>query len=171
MTVLDLDPPPPALRLVCSNGSSATRYWRYRSTTPLYGDARELFQQVLQFALENQITIDPDSLRVVLGTKQAMSAVPARAFSAAAIWQLMFVDVVSSCRTRRLDVPAGCASALVSIVEYLDASDSFHATSDSVTDLYDAIDECTGGWIDDLDPSTPRKAPRSLRSRRGTKRT
>ena len=171
MTVLDFDPPQPALRLVCSNGSAATRDSRYRSTTPLYGDARELYQQVLQYSLGNQITIDPDSLRVVLGTKQAMSAAPARVFSAAGIWQLMFVDVVASCRTRKLDVPTGCANALIRTIDYLDASDSFHPTSDSLGDLYDAIDECTGGWVDDLHPTTPRKARRSLRSERGTKRT
>ena len=171
MTVLDLDPPQPALRLVSSNGPAPARDSRYRSTTPLYGDARELFQQVLQYALEHRVTIDPDSLRMVLGTKQAMTAVPARAFTAAGIWQLMFVDVVASCRTRKLDVPPGCASALIRTIEYLDSSNSFHKTSDSVGDLYDAVDECTGGWVDDLHPTTPPRARRSLRSGRGTKRT
>ena len=171
MTVLDLDPPHPTLRLVSSNGLATTRDSRYRSTTPLYGDARELFQQVLQYALEHQVAIDPDSLRVVLGTKQAMSAAPAGSFSAAGIWQLMFVDVVASCRNRKLDVPAGCASALIRTIDYLDASDSFHSLSDPVGDLYDAIDECSGGWVDDLHPSTPTKARRSVPSDRGTKRT
>ena len=171
MTVLDLDPPQPALRLVSSNGSTAARDVRYRSTTPLYGDARELFRQVLQFALEHQVTIDADALRVVLGTKQSLSAAPARAFSAAGIWQLMFVDVVASCRNRKLVVPAGCADALLHTIEYLDASQSFHELSDRVDALYDAIDECTGGWVDDLHPTTPSKARRSLRSGRGTKRT
>ena len=171
MTVLDLDPPQPALRLVSSNGPTATRDARYRSTTTLYGDARELFGQVLQFALEHRVTIDADALRVVLGTKQSLSAAPARAFSAAGIWQLMFVDVVASCHNRKLDVPTGCAGALLHTVEYLEASQSFHYLSDPVDDLYDAIDECTGGWVDDLHPSTPTKARRSLRSSRGTKRT
>lgn len=171
MTVLDLDPPQPTLRLVSSNGSAASRDARYRSTTPLYGDARELFQQVLQFALQHRITIDADALRVVLGTKQSLSAAPARAFSAAGIWQLMFVDIVASCRTRKLDVPSGCASALLHVIEYLEATASFHELSDPAHELYDAIDECTGGWVDDLHPTTPSKARRSLRSGRGTKRT
>jgi len=171
MTVLDLDPPQHPLRLVSSNGPVPTRNSRYRKTTPLYGDARELYRQVLQFALEHQIPIDADALRVVLGTKQSLSAIPARAFSAAGIWQLMFVDVVASCRTRKLDVPAGCANALLHTIEYLEATRTFHELSDLTDDLYDAIDECTGGWVDDLHPTAPSKARRSLRSGRGSKRT
>jgi hypothetical protein len=58
----------------------------------------------------------------------------------------------------------------VRVIEFLDTTDSFHEQSDPVDDLYDAIDECTGGWVDDH-PSTPTKAPRSLRSKRGSKRT
>ncbi|MFT4597315.1 MAG: hypothetical protein ACI9TF_001563 [Paracrocinitomix sp.] len=171
MTVLDLDPPQPALHLVSSNGSTAARDPRYRSTTPLYGDARELFGQVLQFALQHRVMIDADALRMVLGTKQSLSGAPAHAFSAEGIWQLMFVDVVASCRNRKLDVPIGCADALLFTIEYLEASQSFHDLNDPVDDLYDAIDECTGRWVDDLHPWTPRKARRSLRSGRGTKLT
>ncbi len=170
MTVLDLDPPHSALRLVCSNGQPAARDQRYRTSTPLYGEARELYHQVLQGALAAQCSIDPDALRVVLATKQATSGTPIRAFSAASIWQLMFVDVVAWCRNRKLDVPERGATALLRVVEYLDTTNGFHETSDPADDLYDAIDECTGGWTDDH-PSMPAKAPRSLRSRRGSKRT
>jgi hypothetical protein len=171
MTVLDLDPPHPVLRLVSSNGSTAGRDPRYRATTPLYGDARELFGQVLQFALQHRVTIDADALRIVLGTKQSLSGAPAHAFSAEGIWQLMFVDVAASCRNRKLDVPTGCADALLLTIEYLEASQSFHELNDPIDDLYEAIDECTGGWVDDLHTSTPSKARRSLRSGRGTKHT
>ena len=122
-------------------------------------------------AVERGDAVDADSLRVVLATKQATTGAPARAFSAAGIWQLMFVDIVASCRTRKLDVPTGCASALLRTIEYLESSHSFHELSDPTDDLYDAIDECTGGWIDDQHPTTPSKARRSLRSGRGTKRT
>ncbi|MFB0901537.1 MAG: hypothetical protein QMB08_06075 [Acidimicrobiales bacterium] len=171
MTVLDLDPPQPALHLVSSTGSTVARNPRYRSATPLYGDARELFRQVLQFTLEHQVTIDVDALRLVLCTKQSLSATSACTFSAAGIWQLIFIDIVAICHNHKLDVPTGCANALLRTVEYLEASQSFHERSDPVDDLYDAIDECTGELVHDLRPSTPSKARRSLRSSRGTKRT
>ena len=171
MTVLDFDPPQSGLRLVSSNGTVPARDPRYRTSTPLYGEARSLYRDVLQSALERQCPIDPDALRVVLATKQATSAAPARAFSAAGIWQLMFVDVVAWCRNRKLDLPTGCATALIRVIEHLDLTDSFHELSDSVDELYDAIDECTGGWLDEPHPSTPTKARRSLRSGRGSKRS
>jgi len=168
MTVLHLDPPP--LKLVSSNGSTPERDHRYRSSTPLQGPARALYCEVLQAALAGGFVVDPDALRVVLATKQATSAAPIRAFTSAAVWQLMFVDVVAWCRNRKLDVPTSCASALVRIVEHLETTRSFHPDSDSVEDLYDAIDECTGGWIDDH-PSTAGTSRRSLRSKRGSKRS
>lgn len=170
MTVLDLDPPHSALRLVSSTGHAQSRDLRYRTSTPLQGEARALYREVLQSALATQRSIDADALRVVLATKQATSGAPARAFSSTAIWQLMFVDVVAWCRNRKLDVPTRCATALIRIIEHLDMTNSFDDTSDSVEDLYEAIDDCTGGWVDDH-PSTPTKAPRSLRSTRGSKRT
>jgi hypothetical protein len=171
MTVLDFDPPQPSLRLVSSNGPAAHRNLRYRTSTPLYGEARELYRDVLEFAFEHQTTIDPDALRVVLATKQATTAAPGRAFSATGIWQLMFVDIVTWCTNRKLDVPLGCATALIRVVEYLEATSSFDELSDRVDDLYEAIDECTGGWTDDPHPTTPAKGRRSLPSERDTKRT
>lgn len=171
MTVLDFDPPHASLRLVSSNGSPTHRDHRYRTSTPLYGDARELYRDVLEFAFEHQIAIDPDALRVVLATKQATTAVPAHSFSTTGIWQLMFVDIVTWCSNRKLDVPVGCATALIRVVDYLQATDRFDERSDRADDLYDAIDECTGGWADDPHPSTPVKGRRSLRSDRGPKRT
>lgn len=175
MTILDFDPPQPTLRLVSSNGSASARDVRYRDHTPLYGPARDLYRQVLQFALAHRVSIDPDALRVVLATKQATTAASARAFSTSAIWQLMFVDVVAWCRNRKLEVPRGCATALTRVVEYLEASATFDALSDPAADLYDAIDECTGGWVDDEphpSASRPSRASRrSLRSGRGPKRT
>ena len=170
MTVLDLDPPRHTLRLVSSTGPAQARDMRYRTSTPLQGQARDLYRQVLQSALASQCSIDPDALRVVLATKQATSGAPVRAFSAEAIWQLMFVDVVAWCRNRKLDVPRRCATALICIVDHLDTTNSFDPCSDPVDDLYDAIDECTGGWVDDH-PSTPRPPRRSIRSTRGSKRT
>jgi len=171
MTVLDLDPPPPALRLVSTNGLQATRRdHRYRSNAQLHGQARELYGQVLQASLEWQQPICADSLRVVLAVKQATSAAPTRAFSATEIWQLMFVDIVAWCRNRQLDVPAGCTTALIRTIDYLDATDSFSPHSDTTAELLEAIDECTGGWVDEH-PASPRKARRSLRSDRGPKRT
>ncbi len=170
MTVLDLDPPHHALRLVSSTGSAESRDLRYRTSTPLQGKARELYREVLQAALASQRSVDADALRVVLATKQATSGAPIRAFSSAAIWQLMFVDVVAWCGNRRLQVPTRCATALIRVIEHLDTTNTFDDLSDPVDDLYDAIDECTGGWVDDH-PATPTKAPRSLRSTRGSKRT
>ena len=173
MTVLELDPPPPALRLVSTNGQSATRDHRYRTSAPLYGEARDLYRHVLQFALETGTAVDADALRVVLATKQTTSAAPVRAFSATAIWQLMFVDVVTWCRNRQLDVPVGCSVALIRIVDYLEHTSTFDPHSDSAIQLYDAIDECTGGWVDDH-PTAPTRSSRprrSLRSTRGPKRT
>lgn len=171
MTVLDFDPPHASLRLVSSTGSAAHRDPRYRSNTPLYGDARALYRDVLEFAFEHQTTIDPDALRVALATKQATTAVSARAFSATGIWQLMFVDIVTWCSNRKLDVPVGCATALIRVLDYLEATSSFDDLSDRVDDLYEAIDECTGGWTDDPHPSTPVRGRHSLRSERGSKRT
>lgn len=170
MTVLDLDPPPSPLRLVSSNGPTTPRTTRHRSSSPLHGSARVLYCEILQAAIAARAAVDPDALRVVLATKQATTAAPIRAFTAEAIWQLMFVDVVAWCRNRRLDAPAGCAAALIRIVEHLESTDSFDVASDPVDELYDAIDECTGGWVDDH-PSTAGRTTRSLRSKRGTKRT
>lgn len=170
MTVLELDPPNSPLRLVSSNGSTPQRDLRYRSSSPLHGTARALYREILEAAVAGRVPVDPDALRVVLATKQATSAAPIRAFTAAAIWQLMFVDVVAWCRNRRLEVPTGCATALIRVVEHLESTDSFDGAGDPVDELYDAIDECTGGWVDDH-PSTAGSTPRSLRSKRGTKRT
>jgi len=174
MTVLDLDSPHRRLRLVSTNGSAPIRDTRYRTHAPLYGQARDLYRQVLQASLQNGTAIDTNALRVVLATKQATTAGPARAFSAATIWQLMFVDIVAWCRTRHLDVPTGCARALTSVIDYLHAHDLLHDLSDDALALYDAIDECTGGWAaDESAPASasPAKARRSLPSHRGPKRT
>jgi hypothetical protein len=170
MTVLDLDPPQKSLRLVATNGQTATRDSRYRSGATLYCDARSLYRQVLQASLVCGESIDADALRVVLATKQANMAGSIRCFTAANIWQLMFVDVVAWCRNRRLDVPPDCAHAITSVIGYLDATDGFDAASDSVDALYDAVDECTGGWSDDH-PTTRGGVRRSLQSRRGSKRS
>jgi len=170
MTVLNLNPPHTGLRLVATNGQSASRATRLRTSTPLYGDARALYQQVLQAALARGGTLDPDALRVVLAAKQATTATPMQAWTSSGIWQLMFVDIVSWCRNRRLDVPPTCARALAATVTYLDQSNTLHETSDDIHELLDAIDECTGGWVDMPSP-TPAKPSRSLRSSRGTKRT
>lgn len=169
MTVLNLNPPHTGLRLVATNGQSAVRASRLRTSTPLYGGARTLYQQVLQAALAEGETVDPDALRVVLAAKQATTASPMQAWTGSGIWQLMFVDIVSWCRNRRLDVPPTCARALAATITYLDQTNALHATSDDIHELFEAIDECTGGWVDD--PSAPRRSARSLRSNRGTKRT
>lgn len=177
MTATDLDPPP-TLRLVASNDAAlSTHDSRYRHSSPLYGEARELYRQVLESALASGQLLDRDALRVVLATKQATTATPIRAFTASQIWQLMFVDVVTWCRNRKLEVPYRAAGALIQVIDHLDATGGFAAPSDPVPDLYDALDECTGGWVDDhpsrARPAAPRKTTgrRSLRSERGSKRT
>lgn len=178
MTVLDLTPPQPQLRLVSNNDvpNANQRDHRYRTAATLRGDARVLYQEVLQFALQQGISIDADALRVVLATKQATSALPARAFSAPAIWQLMFVDVLTWCRNRQLDVPSGCAAALNAVLFVLHTTERLDVDrSDSYEMLCDALDECTGGgWVDDSHPSSAGPSSsgtrRSLRSRRGPKR-
>jgi len=172
MTVLDLDPPQRSLRLVSSNDNAPARDHRYRSGAVLAGDARSLYSQVLQTALVEQVAINPDALRVVLATKQATQACSAHTFTAAGIWQLMFVDVLTWCQNRQLDVPSGCATALQCVLHYLDTHELLASQGDDIYDLYDAIDECTGGWAEPEHPSaTPAKARRSLRSSRGRKST
>jgi len=177
MTVLDLDPPQPSLRLVSTNGSAQPRSNRLRASAPLYGAARDLYRQVLEAALASNRRVDPDALRVVLATKQGTTAADPRSFSATGIWQLMFVDVVAWCRNRQLDVPVGCSHALTEVIAYLDSIDALDASSDCAEVLFDAIDECTGGWVDDLhppdhsSPSSPARSRRSLRSSRGPKRS
>jgi len=175
MTVLDFDPPPPNLRLVSTTGVVPARTTRLRTSATLYGAARDLYREVLEFSLTHQRRVDADALRVVLATKQATCASSARGFSSAGIWQLMFVDVVAWCRNRQLDVPSGCAHALTEIVAYLDVTESFDPLSDPADTLFEAIDECTGGWADEPHPcdsqpsSSPARARRSLRSGRGPK--
>jgi len=169
MTVLDIDPPP-TLRLVSTNGQAAAGISRYRASAPLYGPARNLYRHVLQHCLGQKRPIDADALRVVLATRQGTSAASAREFTASSIWQLMFVDVVAWCRNRQLDVPVGCATALIRVVEYLDETGTFAVRSDTPQELFDAIDECTGGWVDEPVPARS-NAHRSLPSTRGPKRT
>jgi len=155
MTVLDLTPPQPNLRLVADNTSAATTTTppagdrRYRAEAKLHGDARSLYHHTLSYALAAQQPINADALRVVLAAKQATTALPARVFTAETIWQLMYVDIVSWCRNRQLRIPKGCARALCITIEMLDETHKFDAESDPVSDLYDAVDECTGGWHDD----------------------
>ena len=180
MTVLDFDPPQRTLRLVASSGAAApARDHRYRQSAVVHGQARDLYREVLQASLASQIPINPDALRVILATKQTTTASPARSFSATGIWQLLFVDVVTWCRNRQLAVPEGCASALLRVIEHLDTTDTFDQDSDQAWRLYDAIDECTGGWVEDLHPAQPpsRKKAKparrrsSLPSKRGSQRT
>lgn len=171
MTVIDLDPPQPPLRLVSSTGASFVRDHRYRAGAQLGRDARELFREVLQDALEFGSPIDPDALRVVLAAKQANHPGPIRHFTGTAIWQLMFVDVIGWCRTRQLTVPTDAADALRAIVEYLSQAEAFAPGSDLPNSLYHAIDECTGGWLEtDVGPVRGER-PRSIRSQRGPKRS
>ena len=172
MTVLfDLDPPHRPLRLVSSTGQP-TRDHRYRSGATLGGDARVLYREVLQASLEHGVSLNADALRVILATKQGTQPTSARTFTAAGIWQLMFVDVVTWCRNRQLEVPPGCAAALCAVLQHLDETDTLDPASDFVHDLYDAVDECTGGWVDpEPTPAIPGKARRSLRSGRGPKRS
>lgn len=170
MTVLDLDPPQPLLRLVSTNAQAATRDPRYRASASLRGDARALYREVLQAALEWGEPIEADALRVILAVRQSTSASPTRLVTSSAIWQLMFVDVVAWCRNRHLDVPDGCAQALGATIDYLNASDTFESGSDSAAELHEAIDECTGGWSE-THPTSSRAPRRSLRSQRGPKRS
>lgn len=171
MTVTDLDPPRTQLHLISSTGSSPGRDRRYRAGALLGREARALFREVLQSALESGSPIDPDALRVVLAAKQANHPGPIRHFTSTAIWQLMFVDVAGWCRARQLSVPNDAVKALSATIDHLATTDTFALDSDGLNSLCVAIDECTGGWPDSGGPPLPTRRPGSVRSQRGPKRT
>lgn len=168
MSTVEIDPPPQALRLVSSQGERTTRDRRYRHAASLGFAGRQLHRDVLQFALSTGRTIDADALRVVLATKQTHDPGDARRVTAAGVWQLLFVDVVTWCRNRRLPTPDGVSAAVESLIDYLEATQTFAAGSDSPAALRGAFDECTGGWdLTDPTPERSTRRSRSVRSARG----
>jgi len=168
MSTLEIDPPPQALRLVSSHGARSQRDHRYRQAANLGLAGRELHRELLQHALRSGRAIDTDALRVVLAAKQANDPGAIRRFTAAGIWQLLFVDVVSWCRNRRLPTPSGVTPAVSLLVDYLESTATLAAGSDSPNALRAAIDECTGGWdVTDPTPTRSTRRKRSVRSGRG----
>lgn len=159
MEQLVLDPPAPALRLVVSRELPG-RDQRYRQSTELGAEARRVHRRVLEWAMAQaigQVRLDPDALRVVLAVRQSRHVGPATRFTTSDVWQLMMVDIVAWCRSRRLEVPQGCAAAILLTMQALHDLGELHPDSDDITELELALDECTGGWID-LEPTAP--APR-----------
>lgn len=170
MTVLHFDPPPRALRLVDTTGESSERDPRYRDGARLFGEARSLYREVLRTSLSAGQAIDPDALRVVLAALRASHAGPIRRFTGSLIWQLLFIDVITWCRNRHLDPPQGCVEALAATIRHLELSGTLDVSSEHIDDLYDAIDDCTGGWSERTQQTTPGGVRRSLTSKRGPKR-
>jgi hypothetical protein len=158
MTQLVLDPPHPALHLVASNPQSGSdrRVTRHRREAVLGAISRRLYRDTLAWSLQHGGQVNPDALRVVLAARQDRQAAPATRFTTDDIWRLMMVDVVAWCRARRLDVPPGCAHALLLLIATIRDDDGFHPDSDDLADLEYAIDECTGGWSDPHHPTTAR---------------
>ena len=156
MTQLVLDPPPPALRLVASNPPpGADRpVTRYRREAILGAASRRLYRNTLAWSLQHGGQVSPDALRVVLAARQDRQAAPTCRFTTEDIWRLMMVDVVAWCRARRLDVPPGCAHALLLLIATIGDDDGFHPDSDELVDLEQAVNECTGGWSDAGHPTT-----------------
>ncbi len=143
MTVLQLDQPR-QLRLVSSSGRPRIRRSRYRDTANLGLESRRLLNELLRARLATGQPVDADAARVVLAARQNHHVGPAHRFTAELIWQLVFVDILSWCRTRRLNVPDGIAAALAAIVTHLHTTGQLHPSSDSIGELLTAIDECTG---------------------------
>lgn len=167
MSILDLDPP--RLRLVSSSGSPA-RQRRYRDQANLGPQAAALYRQVLSASLASGEPVDPDGLRVVLAVHQTHSGGRLFRLTAQTIWRLLFVDVVTWAKAHHLPVPPETTLALVALVEHLVESGRLDPDSDPPHELYDAIDECTGGWTDRAPSRRPAsEVGRSLPSRRGPK--
>lgn len=161
MTATHTDQPRP-LRLVASSGQSVSPS-RHRAATNLGRAARHLQRCTLQHALANGHPVTADAVRVLLAVKQTTQAGEIKRFTCTGIWQLLFVDVVTWCRNRRLPVPADTAKALIAIIAYLDASDGFAEGSDTAAALFDAVDECTGGLTEPAPREPTFPAPRSRR--------
>lgn len=158
MEQLVLDPPAPNLRLVVSREQPA-RDPRYRSGAELGSDARAVFRRVLEWSLaerHGQIQVEADSLRVVMAVRQSRHVGPANLLTVDGVWRLMMSDILVWCRARRLDVPHGCAAAILLTIQALDDLGQLHPDSDDRAELEMALDECTGGWID-LEPRPPAK--------------
>jgi hypothetical protein len=170
MTVLHFDPPPRALRLVATGANATERDRRYRNGARLFGDARALYGDVLRESLSSGQAIDPDALRVVLAALQTSHAGPIRRFTGSLIWQLLFVDVITWCRNRHLNPPEGCVEALAATIRYLELSGTLDPLGDHIDELYDALDDCTGGWSERTQRPTPGGVRGSLPSKRGPKR-
>jgi len=159
MTQLVLDPPRPALRLIASNTGAGTerpsrRHRRHRREAVLSAPSRALYRQALEWSVHHGAQVDPDALRVILAARQDRQAAPVNRFTTDDIWRLMMVDAVAWCRARRLEIPTGCAHALIVLIATIHDVDGFHPDSDAFRDLEHAIEECTGGWADRHDPTT-----------------
>lgn len=161
MTVLHLDQPR-QLRLVRSSSSAPNsaetrrssqqvfpnrgraRGSRYRQQAQLSSESRRLLHDVLCGRLAAGQPINADAVRVILAARQTNHSRSAHWFTSELIWQLVFVDIVAWCRTRRLAVPEQIPAALAAIVLQLHVSEQLDAASDPIGELLNAIDECTG---------------------------
>jgi len=119
---------------------------RYRASAELGAEARSLYRLVAADALAHGDPLDRTALRVVLAVRQSRCVGPLTRFRSTDVWQLLFVDILSWCRARHLDVPSGCGAAVEYLIETLYDLDQLHPESDDLHELHRAIDECTGGW-------------------------
>ena len=126
--------------------SHSNRRSRHRTAAELGGASRSLYRLVATTALASGARIDRTALRVILAVRQSRCAGPLNRFSSTDVWQLLFVDILSWCRSRHLDVPSGCSTALEYLLETLHEHGELHPDSDTLDDLLGAVDECTGGW-------------------------
>lgn len=126
--------------------SESSRLSRHRTVAELGGASRSLYRLVAATALASGARIDRTALRVILAVRQSRCAGPLNKFSSTDVWQLLFVDILSWCRARHLDVPPGCGAALEYLLETLHQQGELHPDSDNLDELLGAVDECTGGW-------------------------